>query len=518
MKKSLLLSICLVTAVWLQAQHCDSINDHKAGHYCLQTTDLIQLSDGNLLVKATQDSLTTHDINQQVIPYQTKYYKISRHGAIILDSITLDVDPWNGVCMMARRHRQGLQYDHIMIKFDITQKNMYLGFFNSDLVFDEASAVTVPLTDDTIKSFGWRLNRTCLLDSNDDIVLMYGRGDSTVFAKYSLDGTLKHETEYPRTEVPNSTSGIWIQTQGLKQCSEQPIKYNYFGIEESPNVVGSGCWGFELDSLFNIINSYSIYSYDPPFPYYANTINFNGMLSLDDGSACFVRSLWLQPNLWAPCLLKVDEDSQPIKKVIFQPSPVKYYGVSGIGMEKDDKGNIIYAFNGLDLDSNLYVAITKVDPDLNILWERYSLKLQEPFEFQRQYEGMRVLDNGGVAIFGINHHYNWDYNYPQPWLEPWLMGMFLAVFDEGTVNLPEPEGVLRPYLCYPNPVDNQLNIHYSPDVTPAKLELYDVNGRKIRTITQDLERIHTDDLPVGTYTLRITLEQGTVFPEKFIKK
>ena len=111
MKKTSLLFIGLFMAIgFLQAQHCDSIHNHMAGHYGLFPTDAIQLADGNILIHTWQDSLTTYDNTQEPIPYLIKYYKISRHGADILDSITFDAHDNNLYYQMERLHNSDNKY------------------------------------------------------------------------------------------------------------------------------------------------------------------------------------------------------------------------------------------------------------------------------------------------------------------------------------------------------------------------------------------------------------------------
>ena len=106
MKKNFFLFLFLSMIGFVHAQHCDSINNHFAGHYNLSPVDMIQLSDGNLLVEAWQDSLTTHDINQIPISYLIKYYKIRRHDVAILDSIWYENDNIR-TRIMARLHNNG---------------------------------------------------------------------------------------------------------------------------------------------------------------------------------------------------------------------------------------------------------------------------------------------------------------------------------------------------------------------------------------------------------------------------
>ena len=51
---------------------------------------------------------------------------------------------------------------------------------------------------------------------------------------------------------------------------------------------------------------------------------------------------------------------------------------------------------------------------------------------------------------------------------------------------------VRPYAFYPNPARNELYLQYSPDVQPARIELYDLQGRLVQTQTHGLESLRLD--------------------------
>ena len=63
-----------------------------------------------------------------------------------------------------------------------------------------------------------------------------------------------------------------------------------------------------------------------------------------------------------------------------------------------------------------------------------------------------------------------------------------------------------------------LCIHISPDVQPKQIEFYDLQGRLVRTQSKAFESIDMSQLPAGTYTLRVTMEDGKVFSDKVVKE
>lgn len=71
---------------------------------------------------------------------------------------------------------------------------------------------------------------------------------------------------------------------------------------------------------------------------------------------------------------------------------------------------------------------------------------------------------------------------------------------------------------YPNPVIDQLHLDYSPDLKPIKIELYDLQGRLICTQVNNLESIDMRNLPAGTYTINMTLDNGKTYSDKIVKQ
>ncbi|MBQ6305190.1 MAG: T9SS type A sorting domain-containing protein, partial [Bacteroidales bacterium] len=77
---------------------------------------------------------------------------------------------------------------------------------------------------------------------------------------------------------------------------------------------------------------------------------------------------------------------------------------------------------------------------------------------------------------------------------------------------------VRPFTYYPNPAKEQLHMQFSPDVQPKQIELYDLQGRLVRTQSKAFESIDMSQLPAGTYTLRVTMEDGKTYSDKVVKE
>ena len=61
-------------------------------------------------------------------------------------------------------------------------------------------------------------------------------------------------------------------------------------------------------------------------------------------------------------------------------------------------------------------------------------------------------------------------------------------------------------------------LQYSPDVQPKQVELYDLQGRLVRSQGSAFETVDLSQLPTGTYTLRVTMQDGQTFSDKVVKE
>lgn len=90
-------------------------------------------------------------------------------------------------------------------------------------------------------------------------------------------------------------------------------------------------------------------------------------------------------------------------------------------------------------------------------------------------------------------------------------------------NLSTEDVVLDNLKIYPNPTTNILNIEFSTtDIEKIKFDIFDLNGRLIKTISQENsnqnnQKINVEDLQTGTYILVINTGKYTS-THKFIKK
>ena len=206
---------------------------------------------------------------------------------------------------------------------------------------------------------------------------------------------------------------------------------------------------------------------------------------------------------------KFDIRTMQLKKhVVFNEhfSPYNTTGCAGLKMMTD--GTVYFVYNEAHEPN---VNVVKMDTDLNVEWERFcktsDIVMHPAFGLSTLYEDGEGNEKGiawswyasragndkiGLALFFLNH--------------------------DGTVGPNEAGIEVRPYAYYPNPTQDQLHLQYSPDVKPTQIELYDLQGRLVRSQHHSLENVEMHGLSAGQYLMKVTLEDGKVFTDKVVKE
>ena len=152
-------------------------------------------------------------------------------------------------------------------------------------------------------------------------------------------------------------------------------------------------------------------------------------------------------------------------------------------------------------------AICKLDSNLNTIWKRW-YGGENAFHYVTDFV---LTSDGGCLLSGNGHTQASQYYNPYPYV--------LKITSDGYCSMEEKgEPLLKPYAFFPNPVNDQLHLEFSPDVTPSVVELYDIQGRLVRSQGKGLENIDMSELPAGTYTLRIVMEDGKAYSDKVVKR
>ena len=166
---------------------------------------------------------------------------------------------------------------------------------------------------------------------------------------------------------------------------------------------------------------------------------------------------------------------------------------------------LCYTPKGSTFSTPLRTVVCKFDTDLNLKWKRW---YGEAYG-QGVSTGMALTSDGGLLISG--------YGGPSA---PYAADTYVLKITSDGYCSEEEDGdpLLKPFCCYPNPVEDQLHLEFSPDVEPVRVELFDLQGRLLHTQGNNCESIYMEGLPTGTYTLRVTLNDGTCYSDKVVKQ
>ena len=180
------------------------------------------------------------------------------------------------------------------------------------------------------------------------------------------------------------------------------------------------------------------------------------------------------------------------------------------GLQKMSDGALYLLYSDMNPEYQQMTFAVKMDPDFNVEWKRF-FKISEKVELFSTAHCIPATDNEGNEVMAITGDCI-DIQNNQ-------IGMFyFFLTHDGTVGVNEGDIEVRPYCFYPNPVQDLIHMQFSPDVQPKQIELYDLQGRLVRTQSKAFESIDMSQLPSGTYTMRVTLEDGKTYSDKVVKE
>lgn len=490
-----------------QSYTYDSIANLNFGWYLLNVKNLMELRDGNIVSNV---SLTELDDQGQLLDdYGELLVKLSPSG--IMDSVFIADNFANHY--LIGRNPQG--EDNLFIKivrdFGNNQTNLLIRHFDDNLYFDEAKDIIVPLEDTIIQ--------TCeryLFENNENIILWYGLSPdldmfpiTPIMIRARLDGTILDRIELPDTLI-GPRSGWW---NDLKVFNDSPREYAWpqaeYGAESEYGF-------FVVDSLFQL-KKYVRIEKDFNPNYHVDYGGKSLFLPLDEFTY-LISSRYYNNNFFlhgdnGVRITKYDKTTdENLGSVMFRTNPLgPNQGfttcASPCDLAKSSDGYIYYLYSSADplAPTGFYVGVAKLDSDLNIIWHRYCMGPS----FAHCPELILCLENGGIVVGGYEDRFVTGHIPPKPF--------FLFFQDDGN-STPEAEAFIRPYLFYPNPAQDRLHLKYSPDVQPARIELYDLQGRLIQTQTHGLESLRLEGLAAGQYLMKVTLEDGKTFTDKVVKE
>ena len=395
----------------------------------------------------------------------------------------------------------------------------YLAKFDQNLNLSWLKEIQLPETYQYL--FGGR----SLMDSNGDIVFCswplnseYSDWSNLLYIRISSEGELLAMGESPYTSwmFYSSQGGMFEYYDGSFDYGQtfvgRPEGYN-----NPPVFLVRMNRDFTEFSAKELVENIRVSETDGVFigDYYAEAFT----TSLPDGSKYMTsrgsRYDGWNPELWDEVIVSIKMDqNDSIIAVSYTPHDNDSARTLAFnhGMDESSNGDF-FLCNGVyeprawqygEIDSLNHFTVTKTDVETNVIWSRS----YEDGEHVFQPCSVMATSDGGCLVTGRN----WTLDKTEAKL------FVLKFFADGSLSVPKMEEFVRPYCFYPNPVKDQLRMQFSPDVQPDKVELYDLQGRLVRTQSKAFESIDMNQLPAGTYTLHVTLEDGKTYADKVVKE
>ena len=226
-----------------------------------------------------------------------------------------------------------------------------------------------------------------LLENEENIITLYLRDNNPVLTRVGLDGTLKDKAVF--TDLLHSSPTLPYR---LSIFNDSPREYAFFDWDISES---DTCLRYHVvDSSFNFLktivieNNYYpnirlVHNINEDSPYSDQyPINPPTIHSLDDGT-WLVATQYSKTNavMNGVCVLKLDKTTQEcLGNVLFQAWPLyldPMHMAYPIGLDRSADGNVYFAYRTAQNRSytSAYgrISVVKMDPDLNIIWQRYCL-------------------------------------------------------------------------------------------------------------------------------------------------
>ena len=465
----------------------------------------MQQRDGNFII----DGFVVEDLEIDINPLGSIFYKISPTSLTISDSLFIADTAIASCHSFQNPNGEGNIRSRFEYHADCDSCFLRISRFpDNDLHTNPDEDIVVPVCEN------YASGGVSIIDCKGDLILQYSKQIDALhhdayIARFGVDGTLKHQA----LVFENETLG----GGPLQMLKESPLKYFQWGFAETYNSSWHNLIVYAFDSLFqsnpviinSLINGSNEYLY----------VDGDTKVIPADGDNVLVAAKYVNEvnhsHPWeyeyGVVVVKYDIRTQQQKGYIVFDD---YQGNSnrgkclGINMMTD--GTIYFLYKEDGYPEEIFVAV-KMDTDLNVEWKRFCKTDNINIGWLQEFPVLCKDEYGeekGIAWVGDDMRIGSN-----------IYGkVFLYLTHDGTVGTNEGSIEMRPYAFYPNPVKEQLLMQFSPDVQPAQVELYDLQGRLVRKQSKTFESIDMSQLPAGTYTMRVILEDGKVYSDKVVKK
>ena len=517
--KRLLLSLAFaLAAIHAQAQevHMDFIPFHYPGYELPQYENkILQQRNGELVANVLMMS-PSGDNHIPPIIEGLCFYKVSPTALQFTDSLFVaDTTPPSWYLFAQDPRGEGNLRVNIEPDSNGGTALRISHFPDNDLRINPDEDVVAHLFDsaagDYIDSY--------MIDSQYDLILKFytakpNGGYLCHIARCGLDGTVKHLTTLP---------GNMNFLRAMEEFESTPKQYFQLTKNEGNLFI------HVFDSTFHEDNSYVVnkqlyYAWygEPFFTEVEEIFSFSLSNVIPDGGDVFIAAPFDYDSAWVydyretgVAVARYELRTMQRKALVhFNDYPGPTTDARIMCFQKSSYGDLYLVYWEPDPQhKNPSMTAVKMDRDLNVIWKRYCYELHE-LETEPDwscYSDMLKDEYGneiGVYIAGYSNRE----------IEPYNGLFFFFLTDEGLDFVEEGSIEIRPYAYYPNPTQDQLRLQYSPDVKPARIELYDLQGRLVRSQSHGLESVEMQGLSAGQYLMKVTLEDGKSYTDKVVKE
>ena len=486
MKNYLLTVVAIVmTAISASAQHnyMHLTNDG----FLKQSYKSVMSSDGYLIIDEDLFDYDGRDVG-------IKFWKVSGESGFV-DSLFVEdvaISPKN---LLARNPLVDNGNVYLYFSYDnVDSVNYYNAiFFNDDMSLTDRFSLPVPIEQEMKQLRYFMESDGNFLVSWRDATL-----DTCWIARFGLDGSLKKVSE--PVFMSNSTL---------------PTNNPWFVIEDEPRKIG----------FLNYANFYNgNYTYEITVFVFDSDLNFEeprtitsvglikcqadshtAAVSMGDGNFAIIVS---SPSL-STLVGKYNSDFELLASHhIFGTFP------SGTGFTADRSSTVdnidgglyvvVYGFEYSEEDMEAHVRY--LNSDMEMVWDRVLL------------EGNTIvvhaslpIETGGAVLSGFMA-------FPGQWyLNAYAFACFIDPDYDSLENIQFADA---PFVCYPNPAQNTVNITFSDDIDGQSVEIYSVDGRIVETYGRASLQTAIDisNLNPGVYILKVNMADGTVHTERIVKE
>ena len=460
---------------------------HHHGNYPVsQCYDIIEMSDGNLVVKEAVFDDDLNDIGFNL-------YKITPDGEL-LDSLFVEDLFINSLSPMLRDPENA--GSNIMTSFytDDNDDNYYKAVYFTDNL-EITNELVVELPEDC------PLPGRFIIDSNNDIICRARINSSTFrFLRVGLDGSVKKMSE--PLAVP---SGVNFYEHPLFVLSTEPLRYGY--VTYGPDII------VEIyDEDFHQLSKTIIKSFDGWVMNGGGNYNVAG-----NGNGCYFITIPVFKQVSGGLMVvKINSDNEILATFLWGENTVGDYPRSSLVNK-----NLVVTENGVYVvwtlkkivnsgnGSKTSLIVTRFDIDLNHAWEEYTLDVFNGGLFGNY--GLTSLSNGGVALSGWLTADNSGYYESKD--------IYAVVFDN-YLSTDEISFSETPFVCYPNPAKDVVNISFAENSTCNSVDIYALDGRLVKTChgASLQTAIDISSLNAGVYVMKLRMSDGKEFSERIVKK